>query len=37
MGVAALDAGETGEQLLDRADKALYRAKRRGGNGFEVA
>ena len=35
-GVASLSPGETGEELLDRADKALYRAKRAGRNRVET-
>jgi diguanylate cyclase (GGDEF)-like protein len=37
MGVAVLVAGETGEALVGRADEALYCAKEKGGNRFEVA
>jgi len=37
MGIAALGIGETGEELVARADEALYRAKGKGGNRFEVA
>lgn len=37
MGVASLAAGETGAELLTRADEALYRAKERGGNCVEFA
>ena len=37
MGIAALGIGETGEELVAHADEALYRAKGKGGNRFEVA
>ena len=37
MGIAAFVAGETGEEFVARADKALYRAKAKGRNMFEVA
>lgn len=37
MGIAALVTGETGEGLVARADEALYRAKAKGGDRFEVA
>jgi len=36
-GIATLQPGETAEQLLHRADDALYRAKRNGRNRLEVA
>lgn len=34
VGLAALDGGARAEALLDAADTALYRAKRKGGNGI---
>jgi diguanylate cyclase (GGDEF)-like protein len=37
MGIATLVAGESGDELVARADEALYRAKARGGNRLEVA
>jgi diguanylate cyclase (GGDEF)-like protein len=37
IGIAALGIGETGEELVAHADEALYRAKGKGGNRFEVA
>jgi len=37
LGVACFQTGETGEKLIARADKALYRAKEKGGNRVEVA
>jgi diguanylate cyclase (GGDEF)-like protein len=37
MGVACLESGESGEELVARADEALYRAKGKGGNRVEVA
>lgn len=37
VGVATLGVGDTMERLLDRADRALYRAKRLGRNRVEVA
>jgi len=37
MGIASLSDRETGEELLARADAALYRAKGKGGDGFEIA
>jgi diguanylate cyclase len=37
IGVAETVAGESAENLLKRADKALYRAKEAGRNGFMVA
>ncbi len=35
MGVAVFKRGETSERLLKRADDAMYRAKRQGGNRIE--
>jgi diguanylate cyclase (GGDEF)-like protein len=35
MGVAVFKRGETGDRLLKRADEAMYRAKRQGGNRIE--
>jgi diguanylate cyclase len=32
LGVAGFDAAETQEQLFNRADRALYRAKEEGRN-----
>jgi diguanylate cyclase (GGDEF)-like protein len=37
IGIAALGTGETGKELVARADDGLYRAKGKGGNRFEVA
>lgn len=37
MGVASLANLETGEELVARADVALYRAKQKGGNRVEIA
>ena len=37
MGVACLESGETGAEMVARADVALYRAKQKGGNVVEVA
>ena len=37
LGVATFEAGESGAELLARADKALYRAKKKGGDRVEVA
>jgi len=37
MGIATLATGETGKELVARADQALHRAKRNGGNSVEVA
>jgi Response regulator containing a CheY-like receiver domain and a GGDEF domain len=37
IGVAWLRPGDTGEQLLARADLALYRAKDAGRNRVELA
>jgi len=38
IGVALFPAhGQTEDELLSRADKAMYVAKRRGGNGFQFA
>ncbi len=37
IGVAETTAGESAENLLKRADKALYRAKEAGRNGFMIA
>lgn len=37
LGVAEIAAGETGDALWDRADKALYRAKNSGGNQYCVS
>ena len=37
MGVASFVADETGEELVARADEALYRAKEKGGSRLEVA
>lgn len=37
MGIATFMTGETGGELMARADEALYRAKGNGGNRFEVA
>jgi diguanylate cyclase (GGDEF)-like protein len=36
-GIACIDPGESGEQLLRRADDALYAAKRAGRNRFVLA
>lgn len=35
--IAALEGGESGEPLLERADQALYMAKARGRNQFCIA
>ena len=35
-GVAELRPGENQDQLVNRADKALYRAKNRGKNRSEI-
>jgi diguanylate cyclase (GGDEF)-like protein len=37
IGVTALHPGESIEQWLSRADKALYEAKRNGRNRYAVA
>jgi len=37
IGVATLEVGENEKALLARADKAMYRAKDRGGNRIQVA
>jgi diguanylate cyclase (GGDEF)-like protein len=37
MGIAVFVPGETGEELIARADEALYRSKQKGGSRFEVA
>jgi diguanylate cyclase (GGDEF)-like protein len=37
LGVATLASGETGEKLIARADEALYRAKKKGGNRVDAA
>lgn len=37
MGIASFGPGETGEELVARADAALYRAKEKGRNRIEIA
>jgi diguanylate cyclase (GGDEF)-like protein len=37
LGVACRESGETAEELVARADGALYRAKKKGGNRAEAA
>lgn len=37
IGIATLDEGESAQQLIDRADLALYRAKRMGRNQVSLA
>jgi diguanylate cyclase (GGDEF)-like protein len=37
LGIACFAAGETGEELVARADRALYRAKENGGDRIEIA